>query len=74
VRSSDGVHKDKIQSVQWNDKEPTVLLSGSYDRTVRTFDSWAPGSCLGTVWGATSRLYAGTHGIHTVSMSPWRTD
>lgn len=52
MRSFDGVHKDKIQAVQWNDKEPTVLLSGSYDRTVRTFDSRAPGSCLGAVVGS----------------------
>jgi periodic tryptophan protein 1 len=52
MRSFDGVHKDKIQSVQWNDKEPTVLLSGSYDRTVRTFDSRAPESCLGAVVGS----------------------
>jgi WD40 repeat protein len=52
MRSFDGVHKDKIQSIQWNDKEPTVLLSGSYDRTVRTFDSRAPESCLGAVVGS----------------------
>lgn len=52
MRSFDRVHKDKIQSVQWNDKEPTVLLSGSYDRTVRTFDSRAPESCLGAVVGS----------------------
>ena len=52
LRSFDGVHKDKIQAVHWNDKEPTVLLSGSYDRTVRTFDSRAPESCLGAVVGS----------------------
>ena len=52
IRSFDGVHKDKIQGIQWNDKEPTVLLSGSYDRTVRTFDSRAPESCLGAVVGS----------------------
>jgi len=52
IRGFDGVHKDKIQSVQWNGKEPTVLLSGSYDRTVRTFDSRAPESCLGAVVGS----------------------
>lgn len=52
IRSFDGVHKDKIQAVQWSDKEPTVLLSGSYDRTVRTFDSRAPESCLGAVVGS----------------------
>lgn len=51
IRCFNGVHKDKIQSVQWNDKEPSILLSGSYDRTVRTFDSRAPESCLGAVVG-----------------------
>ncbi|KAF9778930.1 transducin family protein/WD-40 repeat family protein [Thelephora terrestris] len=52
IRSFNDVHKDKIQALQWNDKEPTVLLSGSYDRTVRTFDSRAPESCLGAVVGS----------------------
>ena len=52
MRSFDRVHKDKIQSVEWNAKEPTVLLSGSYDRTVRTFDSRAPESCLGAIVGS----------------------
>jgi len=46
------VHKDKVQAVQWNDKEPTVLLSGSYDRTVRVFDSRAPDTGVGAVLGA----------------------
>lgn len=46
------VHKDKVQSVQWNDKEPTVLLTGSYDRTVRTFDSRAPEKGLVAILGA----------------------
>lgn len=41
------VHKDKVQAVQWNDKEPTVLLTGSFDRTVRTFDSRAPDAGVG---------------------------
>ncbi|KAF8440360.1 transductin family protein/WD-40 repeat family protein [Boletus edulis BED1] len=45
-------HKDKVQAVQWNDKEPTVLLSGSYDRTVRVFDSRAPDTGVGAVLGA----------------------
>jgi len=54
IRGFGRVHKDKdkIQSVQWNDKEPTVLLSESYDRTVRTFNSRAPKSCLGAVVGS----------------------
>ncbi|KIJ51426.1 hypothetical protein M422DRAFT_224020 [Sphaerobolus stellatus SS14] len=46
------VHKDKVQSVQWNTQDPTVLLTGSYDRTVRTFDSRAPEKCLLAVLGA----------------------
>ncbi|KIP11071.1 hypothetical protein PHLGIDRAFT_100387 [Phlebiopsis gigantea 11061_1 CR5-6] len=46
------IHKDKVQAVQWNKNEPTVLLTGSYDRTVRTFDSRAPDSSVGVVLGA----------------------
>jgi len=52
IRSFDKIYKDKIQAVQWNEKEPTILLSGSYDRTVRTFDTRAPDSCLGAVVGS----------------------
>jgi len=33
--------------VHWNALEPTVLLTGSYDRTVRTFDTRSPTSSLG---------------------------
>lgn len=51
IRSFD-LHKDKVQAVQWNEKEPTVLLSGSYDRTVRTFDSRAPTTGVGAVVGS----------------------
>nr|VWP00145.1 Uncharacterized protein [Ganoderma boninense] len=51
LRSFD-VHKDKVQAVQWNQAEPTVLLTGSYDRTVRTFDSRAPDAGVGAVVGA----------------------
>ncbi|KAI0696447.1 WD40 repeat-like protein [Cytidiella melzeri] len=46
------IHKDRVQAVQWNEKEPTVLLTGSYDRTVRTFDSRAPDTGVGTILGA----------------------
>lgn len=46
------IHKDKVQAVQWNDKEPTVLLTGSYDRTVRTFDTRAPDAGVGAIVGA----------------------
>lgn len=51
IRSFD-VHKDKVQAVQWNEKEPTVLLTGSYDRTVRTFDTRAPTTGVGAVVGS----------------------
>lgn len=46
------VHTDKVQAVQWNQHEPTVLLTGSYDRTVRTFDSRAPEAGVGAALGA----------------------
>ena len=51
IRSFD-VHKDKVQAVQWNDKEPTVLLTGSYDRTVRTFDLRTPTTGVGAIVGS----------------------
>jgi periodic tryptophan protein 1 len=51
LRSFD-VHKDKVQAVQWNEKEPSVLLTGSYDRTARTFDSRSPGSGVGAILGS----------------------
>jgi periodic tryptophan protein 1 len=51
IRSFD-VHKDKVQAVQWNDKEPSVLLTGSYDRTVRTFDSRSPATGVGAILGS----------------------
>lgn len=56
------VHKDKVQSVQWNDKEPSVLLTGSYDRTVRTFDSRAPDAGVGAVVGAD---------VEAIRWDPW---
>lgn len=46
------VHKDKVQAVHWNTQEPSVLLTGSYDRTVRTFDSRAPGAGVGAAVGS----------------------
>ena len=51
LRSFD-VHTDKVQAVQWNQAEPTVLLTGSYDRTVRTFDSRAPDAGVGAFLAA----------------------
>ncbi|TFY64167.1 hypothetical protein EVJ58_g2811 [Rhodofomes roseus] len=61
LRSFD-VHKDKVQAVQWNEKEPTVLLTGSYDRTVRTFDSRAPDAGVGAVVGAD---------VEAIRWDPW---
>ncbi|KAG7089421.1 hypothetical protein E1B28_011108 [Marasmius oreades] len=51
IRSFD-VHKDKVQAVQWNEKDPSVLLTGSYDRTVRTFDSRSPDTGVGAFLGS----------------------
>ncbi|KAF7336843.1 hypothetical protein MVEN_02120500 [Mycena venus] len=51
IRSFD-VHNDKVQAVRWNDRDPSVLLTGSYDRTVRTFDSRAPDAGVGAVVGS----------------------
>ncbi|KAK7050825.1 rRNA-processing protein [Paramarasmius palmivorus] len=51
IRSFD-VHKDKVQAVQWNQKDPSVLLTGSYDRTVRTFDSRSPETGVGAFLGS----------------------
>jgi len=59
------VHKDKVQAIQWNPAEPTVLLTGSYDRTVRTFDSRAPGAGVGAVVGAD---------VEALRWDPWETN
>jgi len=59
------IHKDKVQAVQWNDKEPTVLLTGSYDRTVRTFDSRAPDAGVGAIVGAD---------VEAVRWDPWESN
>ena len=56
------VHKDKVQSVQWNNAEPTVLLTGSYDRTVRTFDSRAPDAGVVAVVGSD---------VEAIRWDPW---
>ncbi|OSC99869.1 transducin family protein/WD-40 repeat family protein [Trametes coccinea BRFM310] len=63
LRSFD-VHKDKVQAVQWNQADPTVLLTGSYDRTVRTFDSRAPDAGVGAVVGAD---------VEALRWDPWET-
>ncbi|KAF9267928.1 transducin family protein/WD-40 repeat family protein [Marasmius fiardii PR-910] len=46
------VHQGQVQAVQWNEKDPSVLLTGSYDRTVRTFDSRSPDTGVGAFLGA----------------------
>ncbi|PFH52951.1 hypothetical protein AMATHDRAFT_1683 [Amanita thiersii Skay4041] len=61
IRSFD-VHKDKVQAVQWNATEPSVLLTGSYDRTIRTFDSRAPTSGVGAAIGSE---------VEAVRWDPW---
>jgi periodic tryptophan protein 1 len=45
-------HKDKAQAVQRNPTVPSVLLSGSHNRTVRVFDSRAPDAGVGAIVGA----------------------
>ncbi|TFK75167.1 WD40 repeat-like protein [Pluteus cervinus] len=57
-------HKDKVQAVQWNQQEPSVLLTGSYDRTVRTFDSRAPDSGVGAILGSD---------VEALKWDPWET-
>ena len=64
IRSFDKIHKDKIQGVQWNPAEPTVLLTGSYDRTVRTFDTRAPGGGVCVVVGSD---------VEALRWDPWET-
>lgn len=63
IRSFDKIHKDKVQAVQWNEKEPTVLLTGSYDRTVRVFDSRAPDAGVGAAVGGAD--------VEAVRWDPW---
>jgi periodic tryptophan protein 1 len=62
IRSFNNVHKDKVQAVQWNPAEPTVLLTGSYDRTVRVFDSRMPDEARGAFLGAD---------VEAVRWDPW---
>ncbi|KAJ2004380.1 rRNA-processing protein [Coemansia thaxteri] len=35
-------HSDKVQAVQWNPAEPSVMLTGGYDQRVAALDSRAP--------------------------------
>ena len=64
IRSFDKIHKDKVQALQWNQQEPTVLLSGSFDRTVRVFDSRAPTAGVGAFLGAD---------VEALRWDPWET-
>ena len=64
IRNFDKIHKDKIQGVQWNPVEPTVLLTGSYDRTVRMFDTRAPGGGVCVVVGSD---------VEALRWDPWET-
>ncbi|KAG8825883.1 hypothetical protein FRC19_010278, partial [Serendipita sp. 401] len=56
------VHRDKVQAIQWNVMDPSVLLTGSYDRTVKTFDSRAPDGSVGAMLGAD---------VEAVRWDPW---
>ena len=46
------VYKDKVQAVHWSPAEPTVLLTGGFDHSVRIFDSRAPDTAVGVALGA----------------------
>lgn len=39
-------HKDKVQTVKWNKIEDNVLVSGSYDKTIKLFDVRDNTSCM----------------------------
>ncbi|KAJ3615777.1 hypothetical protein Zmor_012308 [Zophobas morio] len=39
-------HSDKVQCVEWSPVEPTMLLTGSYDRTTCLLDSRRPSATL----------------------------
>lgn len=47
-------HKGKIQSVRWNKFEDNVLISGSFDKTIKLFDVRTDNSC--TTLGVTSDI------------------
>ena len=64
IRSFDALHTDKVQAVQWNPNEPTVLLTGSYDRTVRIFDSRASEKGVGALVGSD---------VEALRWDPWET-
>jgi periodic tryptophan protein 1 len=52
VRSFDSIHTDKIQAIQWNPHEPSALLTGSYDRTVRVIDTRTSDKGVGALLGS----------------------
>jgi periodic tryptophan protein 1 len=39
-------HKDKVQVVKWNKKEDNILLTSSYDKTVKLHDLRMEKSCV----------------------------
>jgi len=68
LRSFDKIHTDKVQSVAWNTSganggQPSVLLSGSYDKTMRVFDTRSPDV------GVVARVAAD---VEAVRWNPWR--
>jgi len=40
--NSVSVHTDKVQCVKWNKREDNVLLTGSFDKTIKLFDPRSP--------------------------------
>eukprot|EP00128_Syssomonas_multiformis_P017046 Colp12_sorted_trinity150504_noHs@36386 len=51
-------HQDKVQSVEWNPAEPTVLLTGAFDKKACVFDTRAPEGV--SSWRLTSDVEAMT--------------
>ncbi|PWN28413.1 WD40 repeat-like protein, partial [Jaminaea rosea] len=64
LRSFEGLHSDKVQSVAWNTAVRSVLASGGYDGQVKIFDVRQPGVviCSVKVDGE----------IEKVRWNPWR--
>jgi len=75
-------HKDKVQTVRWNPAEPTVMLSGAYDRTAAVYDIRAPKAVASwkltadveaTQWNPFAPQYylvSGKHG-HSIRSGSW---
>lgn len=45
-------HKDKVQTARWNKMEDSVLLTGSYDKTLKLFDVRSESACTTINTGA----------------------